>query len=139
MNTSFANKLNTLKQAHHLTVQELAQRAGVSAGLISGLLHGYRIIGERTARKIATALNLHGEELEDFIHLALNNGCTEKVLNSSKGFPSEVLNLVAGELNALGILPSRIKRCVRKSDDADAALYLEDGKSAFINVKVAVR
>ena len=139
MNDTFANKLKTLKQARNLTVQELAEKAGVSGGLISGIIHGYRVIGEKTARKIATALNLQGQELEDFIHLALNNGCTEKVLNSSKGFPSEVLNLVAGELNALGISPSKIQRCVRKSADADAALYLEDGKSAYINVEVAIR
>ena len=139
MNTSFANKLNTFRQERNLSVQELAQKAGVSGGLISGLLHGYRIIGEKTARKIATALNLQGEELEDFIHSALNNGCTEKVLYSSKGYPSEVLNLVAGQLNALGILPDRIKQYVRKTDDADAALYLEDGKSAYINIEVAVR
>ena len=139
METNFINKLNTLKQARNLSVQELAQKAGVSGGLISGLLHGYRIIGEKTARKIATALNLQGQELEDFIHLALNNGCTEKVLNASKGFPSEVLNMVAGELNALGISPNRIKQFVRKSDDAAASLYLDSGEKAFINVEVSIR
>lgn len=139
MDNYFSNKLNTLRQARNFTVQELAQRAGVSGGLISGLLHGYRIIGEKTARKIASALNLQGEELEDFIHLALNNGCSEKVLNSFKDFPSEVLNMVAKELNALGISPDRIKRYVRKSDEADAALYLENGKQAFINLEVALR
>ena len=139
MDNYFSNKLNALRQARNFTVQELAQRAGVSGGLISGLLHGYRIIGEKTARKIASALNLQGEELEDFIHLALNNGCSEKVLNSFKDFPSEVLNMVAKELNALGVSPDRIKRYVRKSDEADAALYLENGKQAFINLEVALR
>jgi transcriptional regulator with XRE-family HTH domain len=138
MDNTFANKLNALKQTRNLSVQELAQRAGVSSGLISGLLHGYRIIGEKTARKIAAALNLQGEELEEFVHLALNNGCTEKVLNASKAFPSEVLNLVAGELNALGISPDRIKRFVRKSDDTTAALYLDNGERAYINVEVAI-
>ena len=138
MDNTFANKLKTLKQARNLSVRELAQQAGVSGGLISGLLHGYRIIGEKTARKIAGALSLQGEELEDFIHSALNNGCTEKVLNASKGFPSEVLNLVAGELNALGISPDRIKQFVRKSDDATASLYLDSGEKAFINVEVVV-
>ena len=139
MDNNFSTKLNTLKQARNLSVQELAQKAAVSGGLISGLLHGYRIIGEKTARKIAGALNLEGEELEEFIHSALNNGCTEKVLNSSKDFPSEVLNLVAGELNALGILPNKIKRCARKSADADAILDLDNGEKAYINVQVSVR
>ncbi len=138
MDITFSNKLNTLRQARNLTVHELAQKAQVSGGLISGLLHGYRIIGERTARKIAAALNLQGVELEDFIYLAIN-GCTEKVLNSSKGYPSEVLNLVAGELNVLGISPERIRQYVRKSDETNAALRLEDGKSAYIKVEVVVR
>ena len=61
------------------------------------------------------------------------------MLHSSKAFPAQVLNIVARELNALGILPTRITRCVLNSEEADAALYLDDGKSAYINVEVAVR
>lgn len=137
-NITFANKLNTLRQARHLTVTELAKLAGVSQPLISNLIHGRESIGEFTATKIGTALQLHGQELQDFIYLAIND-CTEKVLHSSKAFPAQVLNIVAGELNALGISPSRITQCVMNSEEADAALYLDDGKSAYINVEVAVR
>ena len=139
MDTTFANKLKTLKQTRNLTVQELAEKAGVSGGLISGIIHGYRIIGEKTARKIANALNLQGEELEDFVHLALNNGCTEKVLKASRDYPSEIINLVAGELNALGISPNRIKQCVGKSQDANTVLHLDNGGRAVINVEVLIR
>ncbi len=135
----FSNKLNTLRKARNLTIQELAKLSAVSQPLISSLEHGQRVIGEYTARKIGTALQLHGKELEDFIYLAIN-GCTEKVLKASKNYPAEILNLIAGELSALGILPEKIMNCVRHPhSDASAALYLNDGKSAFINVEVAVR
>ena len=138
MNNTFGNTLNTLRQARHLTVQQLANLAGVSQPLISNLINNNRVIGEYTARKIATALQLSGEEFDSFIFLAIN-GCTEKVLNSSKDYPAEILNLIAGELSALGILPGNIARCVRHPKaDADAALYLNNGKHAFINVEVAI-
>ena len=121
-------------------VQELAKLAGISQPLVSNLQNGHRVIGEHTAKKLGTALQLHGKELEDFVYLAIN-GCTEKVLNSAKGYPAQILNLIALELSALGILPDKIGRCVRQSgsDDADAALYLNDGRAAYINVEVALR
>ena len=89
---NFSNKLNTLRKARNLTIQELAKLSAVSQPLISSLEHGHRVIGEYTASKIGTALQLNGEELEDFIYLAIN-GCTEKVLKSSKNYPAEILNL----------------------------------------------
>ena len=137
-NLTFANKLNHLRQARHITVTELAKSAGVTQPLTSNLIHGRESIGEYTARKIASALQLDGDELEDFVYSAINH-CTEKVLNSSKAFPSQVLNMVAGGLNALGIIPSRIMRCVLNAEDADAAIYLDDGRSAYINIAIDVR
>ena len=138
-NHTFANKLNSLRQTRHLTTGELATKAGVGQPLISGLISGDRVIGEYTARKIAAALQLTGRELEDFVYLAINS-CSEKVLQSSKNYPSELLNLIACELQELGILPDKISYCVRKpaSKNANAALYLEDGKEALIKLEVAI-
>ena len=136
-NNIFGHKLNILRQERNLTVQELARLSEVSQPLISNLIHGHRVIGEYTARKIARALLLRGEEQEEFVHLAIN-ACSERVLNSYKTYPSEVLNMVAGALDSLGILPDQIARCVRRPDE-DAELYLNDGRSAFINLEVAFR
>jgi transcriptional regulator with XRE-family HTH domain len=140
MNDTFPTKLNTLRKARNLTVHELAKRAGVGQSLISGLQTGNRVIGEHAARKIARALQLQGEERENFVYLAIND-CSEKVLQSSRAYPAEVLNLLACKLRELGILSDKITRCVRKkqADDADAAIYLNDGKAALINVEVAYR
>ena len=138
MNTiTFANTLNTLRKERHLTVRELSKLAKMGQPLISGLQQGNRRIGEYAARKLGTALQLKDEELDDFIYQAIND-CSEKVLNSSKAYPAELLNLVAGELDSLGIMPDKITKCVRKSKNADATLILNDGRSATINLEIAV-
>ena len=134
---TFAQRLNRLRKERNLTVEKLARMALVPKSLISGLQTNTRKIAEYQARKIGVALTLHESDLEDFIFSAINNS-SSKVLNSSKAYPAEVLNLIAGELQALGILPNSITRCVRKQQDADAALYLNDGMTALINVEVAM-
>jgi transcriptional regulator with XRE-family HTH domain len=133
---TFPERLNALRKAQHLTTRQLAKRAGVYQPLISSLETGHRVIGERNARQIGEALRLTGKELEDFVYLAVNQ-CTEKVLNEFKGYPAELLNLIAAELRGMGILPERIKQCVRnamKDKHASAAVYLDNGKTAVINL-----
>jgi transcriptional regulator with XRE-family HTH domain len=130
-NTTFGNTLNKLKTDRGLTSRELAYNAGIGEGLISGLIHDQRVIGESTARKLGNALHLTGAEFEDFVYAAINN-CSEKTLEYPKQYPAELINLVVG-----GILPSEIKRCIRKDEDADAALYLNDGTEALIKLELA--
>ena len=135
----FGDRLNILRKERRLTVRELAKLSNVSQPFISNLIHGHRIAGEHAARKIATALMLQGKEIEEFVHLAIN-ACSHRVLKSFKTYPSEVLNLVAGELHAVGILPHQIARCVRLPElNADTMLHLNDGKSARINVEVVIQ
>lgn len=140
MDNNFATKLYNLRTSHHLTSAELAIKANVPPSLISGLQSGNRVIGEYNARKIGKALHLTGDELEEFIYLAISQ-CSEKVLTASKNYPAAIINLVASKLQEQGILPEKISQCVRrpKKNDADAALYLDDGKEAFIKVEVVVR
>ena len=136
MDITFGNKLNNLKVARGLSSRDLAHRAGISEGLVSGLIHDQRIIGEYMARKIGNALQLAGEELELFVYAAINNS-SERTLESSKRYPAELINLVAGKLQSIGILPATIKSCVRKDQDAGAAIYLKDGSKARITLELA--
>ena len=136
LSNTFGNKLNNLKIARGLSSVELARKAGISEGLLSGLIHDQRVIGEYTARKIGNALQLTGNALEEFVYAAINN-CSEKVLESSKQYPAELINLVARKLQENGIVPSEINRCVRNEKDADAALYLKDGRQATISLELA--
>ncbi len=115
---------------------ELARKSGISEGLLSGLVHDQRVIGEYTARKIANALQLSGIELEEFIYAAINN-CSEKILESSKPYPAILLNLIACKLKESGITPEKISRCVRNENDADASLFLKNGSEARITLELA--
>lgn len=130
-------KINDLRIKRTLTVNQLAQQAQVPASLISGLQTNHRVIGENNARKIGTALKLDGEELKDFIYLAINQ-CSEKVLEEAKSYPAEVLNLIAVRLRAMGILPDQILHCDHNPmlNDTDAALILSDGTTALINLRI---
>lgn len=108
MDNTFGNKLNSLKIARGLSSVELARKAGISEGLLSGLIHDHRVIGEYTARKIGYALQLTGNELEDFIYSAINN-CSEKTLLASKKYPAELINLIACKLQKEGITPNTLR------------------------------
>ncbi len=72
------------------------------------------------------------------MYLAIND-CSEKVLQRSKNYPAEILNLIATELLEIGIVPDKIRKCTRKpqNDKAKASLFLDDGTEAFINLEVA--
>lgn len=133
---SFGDTLNKLRKARNLTVQQLADRAGVGQSLISGLQTGHRVVGENNARKIAQALNLSGEDFEEFVYLAIND-CTERVLCDFRKYPAEVLNLIADELQSFGITPEVITHCARGT--AGTTVYLKDGREASINAEVVYR
>jgi transcriptional regulator with XRE-family HTH domain len=135
---TFGETLNRRRKELGLTVEELAKAAGVYESLISSLNNDKRVIGEISARKIGRALQLTGDDLEDFVYQAINN-CSERVLSGFKQYPAEVLNATATVLALSGISPDSIRRCVRKATaaDPDVTIYLNDGKSASINVEVA--
>lgn len=134
---NFGNKLNKLKIARGLSSAELAQRASIGEGLLSGLIHNQRVIGEYTARKLANALALHGDELDGFIYAAIDN-CSEKILETSKGYSARLLNLVACALQARGIAPEEITRCEWKGESTEAALHLRNGRQAHVRLELAL-
>ena len=117
----FSEQLSNLRIEAQLTNQELADKASVPASLIGGLQSGKRRIGEYQARKIGKALNLTGADLESFIYDAINN-CSEKVLEESKGYPAELLNLLARILKHAGIAPQHISNCTMNEAGADILL-----------------
>jgi len=137
---TFSQRLNALRTRFNLTNAKLADIAKVPESLISGLQSGTRNIGENNARKIGAALGLTEGDLEEFVYLAINNS-VERVLHEFKGYPAEVLNLVAMELREAGIGPQAVTKCIRNpslgsGSNPDAALYLKDGRSVIIDIQL---
>jgi len=143
MTSTFANALTTLRTRLNLTVQDLATKAKVPPTLVSGLQSSNRHIGENNARKLGLALKLSERELETFVYSAIND-CSEKVLDDCKAFPAEILNLCARNLKEQGIDGGQIDRCVLKpklqdGKEHDAVLFLTDGRTAFVDLKISTR
>ena len=137
MNNSFPTQLKQLRKAARLTNEELARLADVPESLLSGLQTGSRKVGEYQARKIGTALKLKDEALKQFIFSAINT-CSEKVLSDSKGYPAELLNLIALQLRRAGVLAESICGCkiAGNEQEQNVTLDLRNGKSASLKTQL---
>jgi len=90
-----------------LTSKELSKLASVSESVLSGLQSGNRRIGEKQASRIASALNLKGQEEIEFIFMAMNES-TQRLLESSTSYPVELLNSLPYLLRNHGVSPEII-------------------------------
>jgi len=134
MNREFSTLLQQLRLSANLTNEQLAHLADVPESLLSGLQNGNRRVGEYQARKIGLALELEGEALEQFIYRAINT-CTEKVLNASKDYPAELLNLLAVQLRQSGILAEAISDFTIKGNDQEQNIVLRLASGAKASLK----
>ena len=103
----FKDLLISKRKALGLTSKELSKQSSVSESLLSGLQSGNRRIGEKQASRIASALGLKKQEKSDFIFMAMNES-TQRLLESSKSYPVDVLNSLPGLLRNKGVLPENI-------------------------------
>ena len=103
----FKDLLISKRKALGLTSKELSKQSSVSESLLSGLQSGNRRIGEKQASRIASALGLKEQEKSDFIFMAMNES-TQRLLESSKSYPVDVLNSLPGLLRNKGVLPENI-------------------------------
>jgi len=98
----FKDLLISKRKALGLTSKELSKQSSVSESLLSGLQSGNRRIAEKQASRIASALGLKGQEKSDFIFMAMNES-TQRLLESSKAYPVELLNYVPVQLQKIKV------------------------------------
>ena len=134
MKNEFPEVLIKLRKQATLTTVELAELSDVPRSLISGLENNTRRIGEMQATRLGKALGLKGKALQEFIYLAINT-CTEKVLVESKGYPSEIINLVTRQLRQAGILPEQVD--AYEVDGSNISLLLNNGREAKVETRLA--
>lgn len=137
MNQPFSSRLTALRAAARLTNRELARLADVPESTIAGLQSGNRRVGEIQARKLGNALQLRGEDLEQFILQAINT-CSEKVLCEAKSYPASLLNLIARQLRKAGIVAEAICHFDVTGDERkqNVLLTLGSGKSATLTTQL---
>ncbi len=85
-----------------LSATKLSQMSGLHVSLISALEHGYRCIGEKSARKLSVALGLKDKEQEQFIYSAMEESA-DRLLKSSESYPVELLNYVPVQLQKIKV------------------------------------
>ena len=113
-----------------LTAKELSKRASVSESLLSGLQNGNRKIGEKQASRIANALELTGSDKLEFVYLAMNES-SDRLLESSRAYPVEVLNQLPLFLKSSGISSSAIQES--RFNNNILELFLDYGKTARVS------
>ncbi len=111
-----STEIITRRKTLRLKGKELSKRACVPETLVSGLQNDSRKIGEIQATRIGKALGLSGNDLLEFVYLALNES-KGRLLNSSKLYCAEILNYLPNLIAIYGITAEEI---------ADAAI-LEEG------------
>ena len=131
----FKDLLISKRKALGLTSKELSKQSSVSESLLSGLQSGNRRIGEKQASRIASALGLKKQEKSDFIFMAMNES-TQRLLESSKSYPVEVLNSLPGLLRNKGVLPENINSA--RIFDAFLEISLESGDVVRVYVNLSL-
>ena len=138
MQDRFSDILNAHMVRLNLPGCGVARRAGVPPSLISGLRQGKRRVGEANARQIGAALELQGDELEEFVLMAIDTS-TRKVMKQAQGYPSALLNLVASQLRRAGVLPDLVMDYSITGEQNDRViLLLNDGRKAKIEATLTI-
>ena len=131
----FKDLLISKRKALGLTSKELSKQSSVSESLLSGLQSGNRRIGEKQASRIASALGLINQDERDFIFMAMNES-TQRLLESSKSYPVEILNSLPSLLRNKGVLPENINSA--RIFDSFLEISLESGDVVRVYVNLSL-
>lgn len=91
-----------------LSATKLSEMSGLHVSLISALEHGYRCIGEKSARKLSVALGLRDKEQAQFIYSAMEESA-DRLLKKSESYPVELLNYVPVQLQKMKVTHELIR------------------------------
>ena len=116
-----------------LSATKLSEMSDLHVSLISALEHGYRCIGEKSARKLAVALGLKDREQEQFIYSAMEESA-DRLLKASESYPVELLNYVPVQLQKMKVTNDLI-RDLREQENK-LIIFLENSNLIQIETKL---
>ena len=105
---AFKEILKNERQRQGISATKLSELSGLHVTLISGLEHGYRCIGEKSARKLTFALGLRDREQEQFIYSAMQESA-DRLLKTSAAYPVELLNYLPVQLEKMKVSADLVK------------------------------
>ena len=133
----FKKQFATCRERSGLTYRAMEKATGIKYSALAAIQGGNRPCGEQTARRIASAFGLSGDVREAFVLSALNTS-RERVLETVKEYPSEVLNLLGLLLMAQGIEASQIMGCgFDPLAPNHLQLFLKGGRTAHLHVTLS--
>ena len=138
----FTEQFGHYRKKAGLSYRALESVTGIKYSALAAMQTGHRPVGEESARRIASAFRLSGESLEAFVLSALSTS-RERVLESVKEYPPEVLNLLGLVLLANGIKPKQIMGCDLDSLTPGALqngirFSLRGGRSASLQIALSL-
>ena len=124
-------KHERLKQG--LSATKLSEMSGLHVSLISALEHGYRCIGEKSARKLIIAFGLRNKEQEQFIYSAMEESA-DRLLKSSESYPVELLNYLPVQLQKMKVSHDLIRDFMKQENKL--IIFLESNNLIEIETKL---
>jgi transcriptional regulator with XRE-family HTH domain len=130
---TFKEILRHERLRQHLSATKLSELSGLHVSLISALEHGYRCIGEKSARKLSVALGLRDKEQEQFIYSAMEESA-DRLLKKSESYPVELLNYVPVQLQKMKVSPDLIRDL--KEQENKLIIFLKNNDLIEIETKL---
>ena len=116
-----------------LSATKLSEMSGLHVSLISALEHGYRCIGEKSARKLSIAFGLRDKEQEQFIYSAMEESA-DRLLKSSESYPVELLNYLPVQLQKMKVTNDLIRDFMEQENNL--IIFLENDNLIEIETKL---
>ena len=131
--TNATTQFALLRKQSGLSYRRMELVTGIKYSALAAMENGNRPIGEQSARRIATAFDLSDDARERFVLSALNTS-RERVLESTKNYPSQVLNHLALLLMSHGIRDTQIANC--QLDGNKLEVTLKNGRRICLETKI---
>ena len=116
-----------------LSATKLSEMSGLHVSLISALEHGYRCIGEKSARKLSIAFGLRDKEQEQFIYSAMEESA-DRLLRTSESYPVELLNYVPVQLQKMKVTSDLISDF--REQENKLIIFLESNNLIEVETKL---
>ena len=116
-----------------LSATKLSEMSGLHVSLISALEHGYRCIGEKSARKLSVALGLKHKEQKEFIYSAMEESA-DRLLKKSESYPVELLNYLPVQLQKMKVSHDLIRDFMKQENKL--IIFLENSNLIQIETKL---